>query len=161
MKLQLKWRELIFISVSHQTRFNTIIFFIVGFREGGRAQAETRALQDFAVHRVTMCNVSQMTPLDLDSLSAMWVRHVCQLIGWNRPGDLVLGCACQGLFVYSKVTRSMSGAVDLELPSGTNARRPRKNKTKEKRNIWAFQMKWKYFFKIWLFSYDLVLHICP
>ena len=77
--------ELIFISASNHSEFDTIFFIVGGSgEERGWAQAEIRALLDDAGHRLTRCNVSLMTLLDLDSLSAMQLQQVCLFISLDQ-----------------------------------------------------------------------------
>ena len=72
---------LIFITASHQTGFDTRSFYSGVF--GGR-RSGTSLCWTLLVKGLTCCNVSQMTSLDLDSLRAMWVQHICLLIAWNQ-----------------------------------------------------------------------------
>ena len=47
------------------------VYCTIGVYGGGRALAEIRGLLDYAGHRFTGCNVSEMTLLDIDTLGAM------------------------------------------------------------------------------------------
>ena len=55
-----------------------VIFIARGLGGVFRARAETRVLLDYDSHWLTRCNVSQITLLDLDSLSTMWVQQIRQ-----------------------------------------------------------------------------------
>ena len=87
-------KRVMFVSTSHRTGLNTRSFFIVGvLGKKAWSRVEPRTLLDYAFHRLTRCNVSQMTQLDLDSLDVTWVGPVCLLKAWTRLEGLVLCCA--------------------------------------------------------------------
>ena len=77
------------------------------FREGGGwAGASTHPHLDFVGHRFPGYNVSQMTLLDFDSVSAIWVRHVFLFLAWTRSEILVL------LYIVKIVRPAESGSVE-------------------------------------------------
>ena len=107
------------------------IFLVGSFREWwGRARTSTRALLDYVVHRLSGCNVSQMTllGLGLTKCNVSPARMPDHSLNWTFRSSAML--SCQWLFVHSKVARSKLGTIWPLIyychcaPSGTNAIRP-------------------------------------
>ena len=97
LPIRLSNQEVMFVFTSHQKRLNTRSFLKWDFWE------EKGSTGDYAGLRLTRCNVSQMTLLDMDSLDVTWVWLVCLLIAWTRPYAVLLI-----QFTYPKVSQPFS-----------------------------------------------------
>ena len=115
------------------TRQNLIqgLFYCCDFKKEGSL---ARALLDYVGHRLTGCNVSQVTLLDMDSLSLIWVHSSLRT---RMPAHCVnqtwSSCAMRCLSIIlrpQKVARPEPEAIrprihrQLDTTPGTNARRP-------------------------------------
>ena len=104
------WYNWIFI-VASQTRQNLTqdLFYRGGL---GKREVEHESLLVFCWTMLvidSLCAMWARWPCWHDSLSAMWVQHVCLLMAWTKPESLVQCCAVNDYSSTQKVVRSKPG----------------------------------------------------